>query len=362
MSQVKHAPVSELSLERRMLVADNLGLVAVHLRHHVPGGRQAMREREYDDLFQEGCLGLIQAAQRFDPRRGIPFASFALPRIRHAISLALGERFSLVRVPPARKPRKRRGQGDDGGTDTVRRDAKRNNEDGGDIRADEGQTARRRSKGPRVVELDPHVGATLAERRHSPLAPPADSIGARLREKHQRATQQAVEQVAAGGRNVSRQMALLQRLRDERQLIPREEFRTPMRQLAREMSVSFAHAARCERRLDEQTQAILARDPQFAVLHAAAAESDDGMDSPVEEPLASRLAQATAESVARRLESADPRERLALLDRLIGLLPEGCHRDAAVQALVACVPTDQQEALAEIASGAPDTDRSPETP
>ncbi|KKM64481.1 hypothetical protein LCGC14_1500980 [marine sediment metagenome] len=40
---------------------------------------------DYDDLYQEGVLGLIQAAEHFDPSRGAKFSSFAVFRIRGSI-------------------------------------------------------------------------------------------------------------------------------------------------------------------------------------------------------------------------------------------------------------------------------------
>jgi RNA polymerase sigma factor (sigma-70 family) len=41
-----------------------------------------------DDLFQEGCIGLVDAARTFDPSRGVPFKAYARKRIRWAISKA----------------------------------------------------------------------------------------------------------------------------------------------------------------------------------------------------------------------------------------------------------------------------------
>ena len=41
-----------------------------------------------DDLFQEGCIGLVDAARTFDPARGVPFKAYARKRIRWAISKA----------------------------------------------------------------------------------------------------------------------------------------------------------------------------------------------------------------------------------------------------------------------------------
>jgi len=40
---------------------------------------------EQEDLVADGALGLVRAAKRFDPRRGIPFSAFALLYVRGAI-------------------------------------------------------------------------------------------------------------------------------------------------------------------------------------------------------------------------------------------------------------------------------------
>jgi RNA polymerase sigma factor (sigma-70 family) len=40
---------------------------------------------EVDDLISAGTIGLIEAADRYDPNRGVPFASFAYSRIKGAV-------------------------------------------------------------------------------------------------------------------------------------------------------------------------------------------------------------------------------------------------------------------------------------
>jgi RNA polymerase primary sigma factor len=52
----------------------------------------------FEDLLNEGNLGLIQAAHRYDPDRGAKFITFAIWWIRKAILEALGDRGSMVRV------------------------------------------------------------------------------------------------------------------------------------------------------------------------------------------------------------------------------------------------------------------------
>lgn len=59
-------------------VEANLALVGLVLREQ---GRRAGEP----DLFQEGCLGLIEAVRRFDHRRGCRFATYALHWVRAAV-------------------------------------------------------------------------------------------------------------------------------------------------------------------------------------------------------------------------------------------------------------------------------------
>ncbi len=60
---------------REKLIEDNLGLV------HACANKFRGRGTEYDDLFQAGCVGLIKAADGFDPSRGFAFSTYAVPVI-----------------------------------------------------------------------------------------------------------------------------------------------------------------------------------------------------------------------------------------------------------------------------------------
>lgn len=62
-------------VEREITVSENLGLV------HVCAGRFKGRGIEYDDLYQAGCIGLIKAADKFDPQLGYRFSTYAVPVI-----------------------------------------------------------------------------------------------------------------------------------------------------------------------------------------------------------------------------------------------------------------------------------------
>jgi len=68
----------ELSARNR-LVEDNLNLV--HTCANRFRNRLAASGDEYDDLFQAGCVGLIKAADRFEPQRGFAFSTYAVPVI-----------------------------------------------------------------------------------------------------------------------------------------------------------------------------------------------------------------------------------------------------------------------------------------
>ena len=63
--------MTEIQEERNSLVENNLGLV------HSCANRFRGRGADYDDLFQAGCVGLIKAADNFDPERGFSFSKDA---------------------------------------------------------------------------------------------------------------------------------------------------------------------------------------------------------------------------------------------------------------------------------------------
>jgi len=78
---------------REHLVVSRLGLVrtvaARYCRLGVP----------YEDLVQEGCIGLIEAVAQFDPCRGVAFDTFARLRIRLSILNALTDQARVIRLP-----------------------------------------------------------------------------------------------------------------------------------------------------------------------------------------------------------------------------------------------------------------------
>jgi RNA polymerase primary sigma factor len=78
---------------RNRLVQANLGLVVTIARRFLGRGL------DLDDLIGEGNIGLIRAAEAFDPRFGTRFSTYAMYWIRHAIRRALMHTASTIRLP-----------------------------------------------------------------------------------------------------------------------------------------------------------------------------------------------------------------------------------------------------------------------
>lgn len=93
----------ELSLARKIKDGDEVAfqeLVNANLRFVVSvASRYSGLGLEMMDLISEGNIGLIEAARRFDPERGVKFISHAVWWIRQKILLALHEKGRLVRIP-----------------------------------------------------------------------------------------------------------------------------------------------------------------------------------------------------------------------------------------------------------------------
>lgn len=72
-------------VERGLSAKERFVLSNLRLVWHAVHAEQRRRRLPEDELFQQGCVGLLVAVQRFDYRRGFRFATMALPYIRAAI-------------------------------------------------------------------------------------------------------------------------------------------------------------------------------------------------------------------------------------------------------------------------------------
>jgi RNA polymerase primary sigma factor len=97
------SPTEEVELARRIKAGDEKALeklTKANLRFVVSVAKQYQNQGlSLPDLINEGNVGLIKAARRFDETRGFKFISYAVWWIRQAILQSIAEQSRMVRLP-----------------------------------------------------------------------------------------------------------------------------------------------------------------------------------------------------------------------------------------------------------------------
>ena len=97
------SPDEEIELAKRIKQNDQIALkklVSSNLRFVVSVAKSYQNHGlSLEDLINEGNLGLVKAAHRFDETRGFKFISYAVWWIRQAILQAIAEKTRMIRLP-----------------------------------------------------------------------------------------------------------------------------------------------------------------------------------------------------------------------------------------------------------------------
>ena len=98
----------EIELAKRIERGDldaKAHMIEANLRLVVHVAKRYRRDREGDgalsflDLIQEGTLGLVRAAEKFDHRKGFKFSTYATWWIRQSIARAIADQGRTIRIP-----------------------------------------------------------------------------------------------------------------------------------------------------------------------------------------------------------------------------------------------------------------------
>lgn len=305
-------PVTPESLSdaQKNLVQKNLGLIAVHLKRRLPHERSRPDGPDrWDDLFQDGCLGLMRAARTFDPERGVPFAAYALSRIHQAISGSVRRRDSSVRVP------ERHGRRPDA---KARRRSSRKQDPAGPPQ-----------RVPKVFSYSPQAMDGLPAR----VASPADSamawsgpryvpdagrsVGELLHRKIRAAAEAALSQLPGRSNGGGDRPALARRILEERLLVADETARTSLRDIAQSSGSSYGRVVKCEALLMAGARRLLQEEDETRELCELSAASPTAAGALVDAGIITRLCEAAA-AQARRIFDAAPREQRAAM--LLGIV------------------------------------------
>ena len=106
--QIKEVPLLTADKEKELALAFQNGdksaknkLVSANLRLVIMAAKQykAQTSLSFEDLVQEGNLGLMRAVESFDPQKGFRFTTYAMYWIKQGISRAILNNSRIIRLP-----------------------------------------------------------------------------------------------------------------------------------------------------------------------------------------------------------------------------------------------------------------------
>jgi RNA polymerase sigma factor (sigma-70 family) len=298
-----------LTERQKNLVEDNLGLVRIHLRRSVKGLERPRRDREWDDLFQEGCIGLARAAKQFDQDGDLPFAAFALRRIQSAVTVALRRRFETVHIPEVERVK---------------------------------QSAEGISQ--QVVPLTGDPATLQSNRARNPFdAGTDDTIARRIRRKYCDAVERAAAACKKAPTHRHDRPELIDRLAKDRLNIPEPAERVTLRRIARETNSSYARVVHTEKRLKQRVRSTLSADQELAQLRAEARRKPGGLDAAMDRQTRVSVSNATTECLRRLLDTLPPPRRGLILWQLFE--QSGADALAVARSLFGRLPAERRAAL-----------------
>ena len=87
------AKLRELIIEKYVYIAEIIS------KKFTKNNRLYNNGMEYEDIYQVACLGLLYAIERFDPDKGVKFASFATPTIIGEVRRYFRDKGFFIKVP-----------------------------------------------------------------------------------------------------------------------------------------------------------------------------------------------------------------------------------------------------------------------
>jgi hypothetical protein len=250
------------------------------------------------------------------------FAAYALPRIHNAVSRGLQRKFSTVYVPANRGDRRSRGKRQSPSDRESRGDRESRVDRASLDPAGPGEVGRK--AGPKTYSMSDDLEACLADpRRHEPDGAGCETVGQRLRGKYERAVRAVGEALCAENWGRGDRDQLVRLLTEERLLVPHDEAKRPLRQIARETRSSYARVSQCERQMGESVRATLEADPEFAELERQRRLDPAGGDVPIDADVERELTRASTERLVRRFFEADVVERARILEAVLQVSWDG---------------------------------------